>query len=115
MPLKVLSDTNITRYVKTLGNANPYDTEWQVYFDKRRTYKMLISFKGRKSLLYLWEKQNRMCQICGEPIDKDKKWNLSDKMENGKIVKFLAHDSCCRRLNYFSQRKDFEPVPKQEL
>jgi len=56
-----------------------------------------------------------MCPICREPIDKDKKWNLSDKMENGKIVKFLAHDSCGRRFNYFNQRKDFEPVPNQEL
>ena len=115
MPLKVLSDTKITRHVKILGNANPYDMEWKDYFDKRGTYKMLISLKGRKSLLYLWKKQNRMCPICREPIDKDKKWNLSDKMENGRTIKFLAHDSCCRRFNYFNQRKDFEPVPKQEL
>jgi len=115
MPLKVLSDTKITRHVKILGNANPYDMEWNDYFDKRETYKMLISLKGRKSLLHLWKKQNCMCPICREPIDKDKKWNLSEKMDNGKIVKFLAHDGCCRRFNYFRQREDFEPVPNQEL
>ena len=115
MPLKVLSDTKITRHVKILGNANPYDREWKDYFDKRETYKMLMSLKGRKSLLYLWKKQKRMCPVCGEPIDKDMKWNLSEKTENGRIVKFLAHDSCHRRRNYFNKSKDFEPVPNQEL
>ena len=106
MPLKVLSDTKITRHVKILGNANPYDMEWKDYFDKRGTYKMLISLKGRKSLLYLWKKQNRMCPICREPIDKDKKWNLSDKMENGRTVKFLAHDSCCK-IQLLQSKKRF--------
>ena len=115
MPLKVLSDTKITRHVKILGNANLYDMEWKDYFDKRETYKMLNTLKGRKSLLNLWKKQNRMCPICKEPIDKDKKWNLSEKMEKGNNVQFLANDSCCRRFNHFSQREDFEPVPNQEL
>ena len=30
------------------------------------------TLKGRKSLLYLWEKQGRKCPICGEPIDTHK-------------------------------------------
>ena len=38
--------------------------------------KMLVTLKGRKSLLYLWEKQGRKCPICGEPIDTHKAWNV---------------------------------------
>lgn len=30
---------------------------------------MLESLKGRKSLLYLWNKQNRICPLCGKEID----------------------------------------------
>ena len=102
MSRKLLSDTKITRLVKIRGDANPYDTEWKDYFEKRETYKMLISLRGRKSLLYLWKKQKQMCPICGEPIDKEKTWNLAQKTVDGETVKFLAHNSCHRRRNYFN-------------
>ena len=36
---------------------------------RKEINKMLVTLKGRKSLLYLWEKQGRKCPICGEPID----------------------------------------------
>ena len=40
-------------YVKVKGEANPLDPEWKEYFEKRKTYKMLKSLNGRKSLLYM--------------------------------------------------------------
>ncbi len=102
LSLRLLSDTKIIQLVKIRGDANPYDTEWKDYFEKRKTYKMLISLKGRKSLLYLWKKQKRRCPICGEPIDKEKTWYLTDKSVDGKTVKFLAHNWCHRRRNNFN-------------
>ena len=110
MILKRLSDTKITRYVKTQCDANPYDPEWKEYFDKRETYKMLISLKGRESLLSLWKKQKRACPICNDPINKEKDWYLASINTNGKTVKSLVHVSCCRRIYNLNNSEDFEPV-----
>ncbi len=57
--LKRLYDTKIKRFVKIKGDANPYDPQWREYFEHRETYKMLQSLNGYKSLLHLWEKQQR--------------------------------------------------------
>jgi RNA-directed DNA polymerase len=115
MSLKLLSNTNITRYVKIRGDANPYDPKWRKYFYKRETYKMFISLKGRKSLLYLWKKQKQMCPVCDNRIDKEKKWSITEKTEYGKIVKYLIHESCRWKSNCFDHSKKFEPVSKQKL
>ena len=95
--LKRLYDTKITRYRMVKCEANPYDPEWKDYFEKRKTYKMLQSLNGRKSLLYMWEKQNHVCPVCGEPIDKEQPWGTSYRNVNGKRVNFLLHDKCRRR------------------
>ena len=96
--LKRLYDTKITRYVKIKGEANPFDPEWTEYFEKRKTYKMLQSLNDRKSLLYMWERQNHLCPVCGKPIDKEHPWGTSQQIVNGKKVNFLLHDSCRRKV-----------------
>ena len=95
-PLKLAFDTKIIRHNKIVGEANPFDTEWKSYFEERMTYKMLLSLKGRRSLLYMWEKQNRRCPICGDIITIDTQWNVREKEESGKLIRFLVHDSCYR-------------------
>jgi len=101
MSLKRLSDTKITRHVKTQFGANPYDPEWIEYFEKRETNKMFNSLKGRETLLRIWKNQKRVCPICGEPIDKKKSWNVNMISVNERSVKFLAHDSCHRGNKLF--------------
>ena len=95
--LKRLYDTKITRYVKVKSEANPFDPEWKEYFEKRATYKMLLSLNGRKSLLYLWEKQLRLCSLCGRPISKDSPWGITEMKSDGKSVRYLVHDRCRRK------------------
>ena len=107
MMLKRLSDTKITRYVKTQCDANPYDPEWKEYFDKRETYKMLISLKGRESLLGLWKKQKRVCPICNDPINKERDWYLASINLKGKTVKSIVHISCCRNINNQNKKGRF--------
>lgn len=97
--LKKLYDTKIIRYVKIKSEANPLDPDWREYFDKRTTYKMLLSLKGRNSLLRLWEKQNRVCIHCGEPINKEHEWGVTEKQVANKMQKFLVHDTCRRRYD----------------
>lgn len=94
--LKRLYDTKIIRYRMVKCEANPFDPEWKDYFEKRKTYKMLQSLNGRKSLLCMWERQNHVCPVCGEPIDKEQPWGTSYRNVNGKKVNFLLHDKCRR-------------------
>ena len=78
--------------------AKKASPEWTEYFEKRKTYKMLQSLNGRKSLLYMWERQNHLCPVCGKPIDKKHPWGTSQQIVNGKKVNFLLHDSCRRKV-----------------
>lgn len=73
---------------------NPFDADCRLYFNKRMKSKMLVTLKGRKSLLYLWEKQGRKCPICGEPIDTHKAWNVMPTVQDGRKCNLLVHDEC---------------------
>lgn len=92
--VKRLSDTKVTRYAKLKCDANPYDTEWRAYFDKRETRQMLLSANGRNAIVRIWEKQNRRCPICDERIRKTTPWSVMEKSIDGKMVKCLVHDEC---------------------
>ena len=108
--IRYLTDTKIERYIKIKKQANPYDTAWNAYFDKRYTYKMLQHLKGRKYLLFLWKSQDKRCPYCNQPIDKDQPWNVQRLEKDGKTIRLLVHDSCRRRKN---QLRSTEPVPEQ--
>lgn len=96
-PLKLAFETKILRHKKIKSEANPFDAEWKEYFEERMTYKMLLSLKGRKSLLYMWNKQERKCPLCGQPITAETQWNVREQKENGQIVRYLVHDKCYKQ------------------
>ena len=83
--------------MKIKGDANPFDVEWKSYFEERMTYKMLLSLKGRRSLLYIWNKQDRICPLCGQEINSEIQWNVRENIENGKTVRYLVHDKCYKQ------------------
>lgn len=96
-PLKLAFETKIMRHKKIVSEANPFDREWREYFEERMTYKMLMSLKGRKSLLYMWNKQERKCPICGQEITAETQWNVREKKVNGQTVRYLVHDKCYKQ------------------
>lgn len=96
-PLKLAFETKILRHKKIKSEANLFDAEWKEYFEERMTYKMLLSLKGRKSLLYMWNKQERKCPLCGQPITAETQWNVREQKENGQIVRYLVHDKCYKQ------------------
>lgn len=110
--LRRLMDTKVSKYIKIKKDANPYDTEWQAYFEKRETYKMLQHLQGRKNLLTLWRKQERRCPYCKAPIDKTQAWSIQRKeLADGKTRLLLVHDSCRRSEN---QKRRKEPEVSKE-
>jgi len=99
------SDTTIKRHIKIKGTANPYDPEFETYFEGRLGLTMKESFRGKNRLLCLWYAQDGLCPKCGEKITKDTGWNLhhilpkaqggEDKMANLELL----HPNCHRQVH----------------
>ncbi len=97
--------TSIRRHVKIRGEANPYDSDWEMYFEERLGVKMKDKLSGRRKLLYLWKEQNGICLVCGHKITELTGWHNhhivwrskggSDKAEN----RVLLHPNCHRQVH----------------
>lgn len=95
----------IKRHIKIKSAANPYDPEWEPYYEKRLGVKMADELKGRRQLLYLWQEQNGLCPVCKQKITKLTGWHNhhivwrvkggSDKAEN----RVLLHPNCHRQVH----------------
>lgn len=73
--LQFAADTPITRYQKIKGEANPYDPDWEVYFEERLGVKMANNLRQRRQLLRLWKEQNGLCPVCNQKITKLTGWH----------------------------------------
>jgi len=98
----------IERHIKIKGEANPYDPQWEIYFEERLGVRMAHNLQGRHKLLHLWKQQRGMCPVCQQKITKITGWHNhhiiwrslggSDHMDN----RVLLHPNCHRQVH--SQR-----------
>ena len=94
------ASVHIRRHVKIRGAANPYDPEWEVYFEKRLGAKMLNTLRGKRQLLRLWLEQKGLCPICGQKITKGTGWHnhhIIQRLHGGKDGsenRVLLHPDC---------------------
>jgi len=56
----------VTRHVKIQGEANPYDPEWENYFEQRYLRKWKCRKWGKSKLRSLWKQQGGHCPMCGQ-------------------------------------------------
>ncbi|MBA3439543.1 MAG: group II intron reverse transcriptase/maturase [Pyrinomonadaceae bacterium] len=70
------SDVAIKRHIKIKGEANPYDPQWEPYFEERLGLQMVDNLKERKRLLRLWLTQEGRCLVCHQKITKESGWNI---------------------------------------
>jgi len=99
------SNTPIKRHVKIRGAANPYDPEWEVYFERRLGVQMADNLQGRRQLLRLWQEQKGICPVCKQKITKLTGWHNhhivwrtyggNDQAEN----RVLLHPNCHHQLH----------------
>jgi RNA-directed DNA polymerase len=95
----------IKRYTKLKADANPYDPQWEVYFEHRLGVKMEANLRGRRHLLQLWKAQEGICPICSQKITTLTGWHNhhivwrshggSDRTENH----VLLHPNCHRQVH----------------
>jgi RNA-directed DNA polymerase len=100
------TDTPIERHVKVEGRANPFDPDWETYFERRLGLKMEATLKGRRKLRHLWKQQNGLCPQCGGRITTLTGWHGhhvlwrsrggSDAIENLELL----HPNCHRQRHH---------------
>jgi RNA-directed DNA polymerase len=94
------SSVPIRRHTKIKGEANPYDPQWEPYFEARQGVRMARHLKDRRQLLRLWKEQGGLCGVCHQRITQLTGWHShhlvwrthggSDRAEN----RVLLHPNC---------------------
>ena len=98
-------DVIIKRHTKIKGLANPYDPEWEIYFECRLDKQTAESLKSRKRMFSLWKKQNGLCPVCQQRINEQTKWHkhhILHKVDGGKETLnnlVLLHPNCHRQVH----------------
>lgn len=64
----------IRRHAKIKNQANPYDPQWETYFEKRLDAKMGDKLWSKRQLLSLWRSQQGFCPICQQKITETTGW-----------------------------------------
>jgi RNA-directed DNA polymerase len=95
----------IKRHVKVKGQANPYDPQWELYFEKRLDDKMANHWRGRQELLSLWQSQRGICPVCHQKITKQTGWHNHHLVWqthggiDGNSNRVLLHPNCHRQVH----------------
>jgi RNA-directed DNA polymerase len=103
--LHLAARTTITRHPKIKGVANPYDPEWELYFETRFKRRMVDHLKEDGWRRQLWLEQAGKCPVCGQKLTEEEDWDFhhlrpriaggSDEREN--LV--LLHANCHRQVH----------------
>jgi RNA-directed DNA polymerase len=95
----------IKRHVKVKGEANPYDPEWERYYEKRLDVHMVDTLKGRRWLSHLWKEQNGLCPLCQQKITRITGWHShhihwrSKGGSNTAENRVLLHPNCHQQVH----------------
>jgi len=98
-------DVPIKRHVKIIATANPYDPEWETYFEERMALQMTGNFQGYDKLLRLWFNQDGYCPQCGEKITRETGWHLHHRVwvvnggDDSMANLILMHPTCHQQLH----------------
>lgn len=69
------SSIPIRRHIKVKAQANPYDPQWETYFEKRFQRHFEREFHGNR-VKYLYHLQDGKCRVCGQKLTKQERWHV---------------------------------------
>jgi RNA-directed DNA polymerase len=113
--LLLASSTPIQRHVKVKGEANPYDPAYETYFEKREGDHMAGTFRGTRTLRFLWYLQRGFCLVCNILITRITGWRLHYRVPRAKggsasaENRALLHPECHDRVH---RQGLFVPQPR---
>jgi len=99
------TQTPIKRHPKIKTKANPYDPQWELYFEKRLDAKTVDDLRGNRKLLNLWQSQQGLCPMCRLKITRETGWHSHHiiwRVHGGKNTlenQVLLHPNCHRQLH----------------
>jgi RNA-directed DNA polymerase len=114
------TNTPIRRQVKLRAAANPYDPQWEVYFEQRRQAQMRENLHEYPRLLRLWQEQGGLCSRCGQAITVESGWHIHHKVwrvhGGGDSVDNLemVHPACHRQL-HSGELSEGKPCPNRGI
>jgi RNA-directed DNA polymerase len=95
----------IRRHIKVKGEVNPYDPAYETYFEKREGDHMAESFRGTRTLRFLWYLQRGLCPVCNMKITRITGWRLHHRISRVKggstsaDNRVLLHPECHDRVH----------------
>jgi len=95
----------IQRHVKVKGAANSYDPAYETYFEKREGDHMADTFRGTRTLRFLWYLQRGLCPVCNMNITRTTGWRLHHRLSRVKggstsaDNRVLLHPECHDRVH----------------
>ena len=98
-------ETVIRRHIKIKGAANPYDPEWELYFEARVQRQMVERTGGNGRWLQLWLEQKGECVVCGQELEYEGDWHIHhlqrrvDGGSNALSNLVLLHVNCHRQVH----------------
>jgi len=96
----------VTRHIKIKGATNPYDPEWEDYFEKRYIRKWESSKRGMTKLSRIWLRQDGRCPMCRQGFKGETGFDVHHivrRCDGGSdIVSNLVmlHPNCHRQVHY---------------
>ena len=99
LELTYLPTIHHENFVKVRNYAYPYDPADKSYYEWRETYRMKQTLKGRQSLINIWKRQNKVCPVCEERIDRERPWSITEQIVSGQKIRTLVHTSCKRKMH----------------
>jgi RNA-directed DNA polymerase len=96
----------VTRHVKIQGEANPYDPDWENYFEQRYLQKWKCRKWGKTKLRSIWKQQGGFCPMCSQGFNGDTSIHTHHIIERCKggddnldnLV--LLHPNCHRQVHH---------------
>jgi len=95
----------IKRHAKVKREANPYDPEWETYYEKRLDVHIVDTLKGKRWLIHLWKEQNGLCPVCHQKITKITGWHshhIEWRSKGGSDTaanRVLLHPNCHQQVH----------------
>ena len=103
--LRTLSRTPIRRHIKVRAKANPYDPQWEYYFERRLALTMEQTLGGQRQAFILWKEQAGRCPVCQHLITDETGWHNHHvvwRCHGGKDTvdnRVLLHPQCHQQVH----------------
>lgn len=96
----------VTRHIKVRSAANPYDPDWEIYFEEHQFRQTRDDFWHLSWFKHLWTRERGLCPVCGEYISLQSGWHNhhiqwkvyggSDQLDN----RILLHPNCHQQVHH---------------